>query len=182
MGWARAIRRNACAVRRRAASQSPSSLPAFLIAAGLAGDDQFGEDVFDDAVEQGVLVGGVAVDPHRVAVQGLAEPAHRERFDTVLIDDLQCGDQHLLTGQRCRAARRWWRGGRSGLGGVGGHRPSSVEATSAYSLAIQCIAILSIYGYVDRVSQDGSPDPGRGTASAVCRALIFTMRERYGAH
>ena len=32
------------------------------------------------------------------------------------------------------------------------------------------------------VSQDGSPDPGRETASAVCRALIFTMKERYGAN
>ena len=133
MGWARAIWRNACAVRRRAVSHPVHRCAAFLIAAGLAGDDQFGEDVFDDAVEQGVLVGGVAVDPHRVAVQGLPEPAHRQRFDTVLVDDLQCGDQHLLTGQRCRAARRRWRGGRPGLGGVAGHRPSSVEATSAYS-------------------------------------------------
>ena len=103
--------------------------------------------MFDDAVEQGVLVGGVAVDPHRVAVQGLPEPAHRERFDTVLIDDLQGGDQHLLTGQRCRAARRWWRGGRSGLGGVGW--ASSLLGRSNLSIqpSIQCIAISSIYGY-----------------------------------
>jgi hypothetical protein len=30
---------------------NPSTVAAFIIAAGLAGDDQFGDDVFDDEVE-----------------------------------------------------------------------------------------------------------------------------------
>ena len=67
---------------------------------GVVGYDEFGDDVLDDSVEQGVLVGGVPVDPHRVAIQRLPEPAHRQRVDTLLVDDLQGGGQDLVAGQR----------------------------------------------------------------------------------
>ena len=44
----------------------PNSRP---VAVGLAASDEFGGDVLDDAGEQGVLVGGVPVNRHRVAVR-----------------------------------------------------------------------------------------------------------------
>jgi hypothetical protein len=62
----------------------PNSRP---VAVGLAASDEFGGDVLDDAVEQGVLVGGVPVNRHRVAVEGLPEPAHRQRLDARGVDD-----------------------------------------------------------------------------------------------
>src|SRR4029453_6697428 len=59
-----------------------TTVAALLVAAGLAGHDQLGEDVFDDGVEQGVLVGGVAGDPHWVGVWGRAAPGYRLSLDT----------------------------------------------------------------------------------------------------
>jgi hypothetical protein len=66
----------------------------------------FGSDVLDDAVEQGVLVGGVPVDRHRVAVEGLPEPAHGQRLDTVGVDDRHGGGEDLLASQPGAPTRR----------------------------------------------------------------------------
>ena len=140
LGWARAIRRNACAVRRRAVSQSTLIL-AVAIAVPPVGDDEFGDDVFDDQVEQGVLVGGVAVDPHRVAIQGLPEAAHRERFHPVLVDDLQGGGQYLVPGQRGGASRRRW----PRPGGSARCRWASILLSYVEQHSIRCIASLSTY-------------------------------------
>ena len=67
-------------VRDTAQDRFPIPVP---VAVGLAGRDEFGDDLLDDAVEQGVLVRGVPVDRHRVAVEGLPEPAHGQRLDAL---------------------------------------------------------------------------------------------------
>jgi hypothetical protein len=88
-------------VRRPAQCSLPiTDAATVLIAVRLAGDDELGDDTLDDSVEQGILVSGVPVDRHRVAIEGFTEPTHRQGLNTVFVDDLQGGGQDLLTGQR----------------------------------------------------------------------------------
>jgi hypothetical protein len=88
--------------------------------------------VFDDAVEQGVLVRGVSIDRHRVAGEGLPEPAHRQCLDTVLVDDLQGGGENLLAGQRGAPAGRLRSAGRAGVIGVAAPEQQVEETDLAF--------------------------------------------------
>ena len=108
------------AERVRGAVQDRFPIPV-PVAVGLAGRDEFGGDVLDDAVEQGVLVRGVPVDRHRVAVEGLPEPAHGQRLDALGVDDRYGGGEDLLAGQRGPSPGRWC-GRRAGLISVVGHQ------------------------------------------------------------
>src|SRR5262249_53236732 len=68
--------------------------------------------VLGDAVEDVLLVGDVVVQRHRLGADELAEAAHGERGDALLIGDTYGGPQDAVPGER--DAR---------LGGGGGYHP-----------------------------------------------------------
>jgi len=96
------------------------------VSVGSAAGDELGGHELDDAVEQDVLVRGVPIDRHRVAGEGLPEPAHRQCLDTVLVDDLQGDGENLLAGQRGAPAGRLRSAGRAGVIGFAGHQVPGV--------------------------------------------------------
>ena len=65
---------------------------------GGVGDPDFGEDPFDQPVEQCRLVGNVVIDGHRVDSELCSEPAHRQPLEPLLVDDPQRRLEHLGTG------------------------------------------------------------------------------------
>lgn len=65
--------------------------------AGGRGHLNFGEDAFDQAVEEGGLIRDVAVDGHRVDAEFGAEPAHGQPLEAVSVGDAQRGVQDLIS-------------------------------------------------------------------------------------
>jgi hypothetical protein len=60
--------------------------------------DLAGDEV-DDAVQDLVLVGDVAVQRHRLDTEILAEPAHAQALDAALVRQRDRGAQHALSVQ-----------------------------------------------------------------------------------
>ena len=88
-------------------------------------DGEVGENQGDDAVQQRVFAGNVAVQRHHFAVEGLPETAHGQGLGTFGVHDLQ-GGGHDAAGAHARAAAL----GR--LGGdvhAGGHLTGLLEGT-----------------------------------------------------
>jgi hypothetical protein len=79
-------------------------------------DGEVGKDPCDDAVQQRVFAGNVAVQRHHLPVEGLPETAHCQCLGTFGVHDLQ-GGGHDAAGAHARAAALGWLGGDVHAGG-----------------------------------------------------------------
>jgi hypothetical protein len=99
----------------------------------IGGDHQLVEDEFDDAIQQRSLIGGVAVERHRVPTQLVPKPAAAEGVQAFLVDQPQRGGQHALAGER----------GLGALGLLGRH--VSILHESAFADSVYNVNLRSIY-------------------------------------
>ena len=67
----------------------------------IGGQFDLAEHDVDHAVEEFALVGDVVVERHRLDAEGLAELAHAQRRDSVLVSERNAGAQHPIARQRC---------------------------------------------------------------------------------
>jgi hypothetical protein len=107
-------------VSEREAPEGGGEVAQFLPpVSGSAVDGEVGEDPCDDAVQQRVLAGNVAVQRHQVPVEGLPETAHCQGLGTFGVHDLQGGGRDAV-GAHARAAAL----GRFGGGCACGRSPA----------------------------------------------------------